>query len=138
MKKKNTPIETDDIIIWFMCDEPHGDRIRHNLSYVSIGCLAWAVVDFAVVILWSWAQWFMVLLYSLLCVWGTHTLWRLVVWSRKREQVIRTLMKKSDRVPIKVLQLAIRDSRNYWEGVLWAVECDEAHCPGDCPLCGAN
>jgi len=63
-----------------------------------------------------------------------HTLamWRL---GRARREVERRL----DNVPYDVRRSAealYADDEWPWE--CWAIECCEAHMPGDCPLCGAD
>ena len=44
---------------------------------------------------------------------------------------------KIDEVPYHKRRLAQELTSDITEAHLWAIECHEAHLPGDCPLCGA-
>ncbi len=53
--------------------------------------------------------------------------------SRMREKVRR----RAERIPPRRL-LAICERYGWTDGYAVAIECEEAHMPGDCPLCGAT
>jgi hypothetical protein len=48
-----------------------------------------------------------------------------------------SLIKKAERLPVQKEYLA-KKLYGWPEGTLSAIECEESHLPGDCPLCGAE
>lgn len=74
------------------------------------------------------------LLGFLFCLW----IYKINDWAKKDNSYRKFLLRKADEIPIEKINLALKQEKNYWIAILWAVECHEAHIPGDCPLCGAE
>ncbi len=78
-------------------------------------------------LVWPYVAW-VALGYSFLCV-----MWRR--W-RAMDRCGREISARVNKVPLALRLQALDLYGNDWE--LAAIECHEAHIPGDCPLCGAE
>ena len=60
------------------------------------------------------------------------------VVERRRRKFFKCLYEKAKIVPSYKIQAAKKMEKDTIKALLWAIECEEAHIGGDCPLCGAE
>ena len=58
--------------------------------------------------------------------------------SRIRWSIYESLYGALETVPFELVEAAMKIAPDSLTARLWALECHEAHLPGDCPLCGAD
>jgi len=62
---------------------------------------------------------------------------KIIYFGWREDKFYHSVIEREKRLPLQKEILA-RKLYGWPEGILSAIECEEAHLPGDCPLCGAE
>jgi len=129
-------ISLDDILMWEYFERPARVRKIKTMFIILVG-LAFAFILSFVFMAFRTLMVPMVVL-CILEISAFSWMYKIHVWVELDNKYRKSLVRKADKVPTQILNLALKLEKNYWTALLWAVECYESHIPGDCPLCGAE